>query len=285
MVDLIIIGKNGQLGSSFVSEAKKRKINFKAFSSSELDVTSDKSLKKIIKTNPKIIINTSAYHVLAECERYPQKAFLVNSIAVRNLAKISKSINAKFVTYSTNYVFDGKKRSPYLETDRPNPLQIYGLSKLAGEYAAINENELGTFVIRSCGVYGKGNKGSRRKRGNFILKILREATEKKVIVASDKQIVNPTNAYDLASSTLDLLTTKVPPGVYHLANEGACSWYDFAKTIIAHKKIKARVIADKNEKNDLQRPLYTVLGNFEAKKLGIVLPKINDGLERYLSTL
>jgi dTDP-4-dehydrorhamnose reductase len=284
MVDLLIIGKNGQLGSAFVAEARKRKLKFKAYSRRALDISKRKQLHIILKVKPKIVINTSAYHVLPECEKYPEKAFLVNALSVAELAKYSREVNAKIITYSTNYVFDGYKKTPYKEYDRPNPLQMYGLSKLAGEYAVINEHDQGAYVIRTCGVYGNGGDGSRSKGGNYILKILDEAKKTETIFASNKQIVNPTYAKDLAIGTLNLLDSKAPPGIYHLANEGEYSWYDFAKAIVSLKKLKTK-IAIREDEVGYKRPLYSVLGNYKAKYYGVVLPNAVEGLNEYLNEL
>lgn len=289
MVDLLIIGKNGQLGRELVNVARKRDLNLVAFSKEELDTTKYKSVeKKIKKIRPRIIINTSAYHVTAECEINPLIAFEVNSVAVGNLAKLSKEIGANFVTYSTNYVFDGKKSSPYLETDIPNPLQMYGLSKFAGEIIALNHYPMGTYIIRTCGVFGGGKIGSKSKKGNYILKILSEAKNNSQIQASKKQIVNPTYGLDLAESTLNLLKLNAKPGIYHLVNEGSYSWYDFANKILKYKGIKkTKIIAfRKDEENkNFKSPLFSALGNSKAKKLGIILPSIDDGLKRYLKDL
>ena len=287
MTDLLIIGKNGQLGQQLVKISKKLNLKFIAFSKKEFDVSSKKSLEKIKKLKPRIIINTSAYHVTAECEIHPLNAFKINSVAVANLAKLAKELNAKFVTYSTNYVFDGKKKSAYVESDITNPLQMYGLSKLAGEIAALNEYPDGTFIIRTCGVYG-GKQGSKAKKGNYILKIISEAKNKGSIYASTKQMVNPTFAGDLAKATLDLMDLKIRGGIYHLANEGTISWYDFAKKILKYKGIKSvKVLAyDKNEENkDFKSPLFSVLKNTKAKKLGVVLPSIDKGLQEYIKEI
>lgn len=289
MVDLLIIGKKGQLGKELVNVARKCDLNFIAFSREELDITKYKNVeKKIKKIKPRIIINTSAYHVTYQCEINPLTAFEVNSVAVGNLAELSKEIGANFVTYSTNYVFDGKKSSSYLETDIPNPLQMYGLSKFAGEIIALNQHPMGTYIIRTCGVFGAGRIGSKSKKGNYILKILSEAKNNSQIQASKKQIVNPTYALDLAESTLDLLKLNAKPGIYHLVNEGSCSWYDFANKILKYKGIKkTKIIAFKNdeENKNFKSPLFSALGNSKAKKLGITLPSIDDGLKRYLRDL
>ncbi len=288
MTTYLVIGKNGQLGSALVNDLANRKANFLAYSRRELDITNQKLLVKILKkTRPKVIINTSAYHVIGECEEKPLNAFNVNSVCVGNLASLSKEIGALFVTYSTNYVFDGKKRSKYLENDDPNPLQMYGLSKYAGEINALNEYSDGAFVIRTCGIYGKGKMGSRSKKGNFVLKILNEAKTTKAIKVSRRQIVNPTFASDLARSSIDLINLKPKAGIYHLVNEGACSWYDFTKSILEYKKIKASIstFTEKEENLGIKRPTYSALDNFKAKKLGIMLPSINSGLEKYLNDL
>lgn len=287
MTKYLIIGKNGQLGSALLDDLTIRKENFLAYSRKELDVTNHKLLEKTVrKIKPKIIINTSAYHVIGECEENPLSAFEVNSVCVGNLAKLSKEIGAMFVTYSTNYVFDGEKRkSRYLENDRPNPLQMYGISKYAGELNALSEYSDGVYVIRTCGIYGKGKTGSRSKKGNYVLRIISEAKTGKNIKASKKQIVNPTFAVDLAKSSIDLINLKPEAGIYHLVNEGACSWYDFTKSILKYKNINLKVIplTDKEEKvQNFKRPTYSALANIKAKKLGVVLPNINNGLERYL---
>lgn len=288
MIDYLVIGKNGQLGNALVKNLIKRKANFQAYSKKELDVSSYKNLSKLIKkTKPKIIINTSAYHVIPECEKNPLKAMDINCISVGNLARLSKEAGALFVTYSTNYVFDGEKKLLYREDDVPNPLQMYGLSKFGGEINSINEYKEGTYIIRTCGIYGKGKLGSRSKKGNFILKILNESKKGRIIKASKQQIVNPTYATDLAESSIQLLNLKPKPGIYHLVNEGECSWYEFTNLILRYKKINSQVIPfTKNEEGSgFRRPTYSALRNTKAKKLGIFLPNINSGLERYLSEI
>ncbi len=288
MTKYLIIGKNGQLGSALIDDLTRRKEKFLAFSRKELDVTDYRLIEKTVKKiNPKIIINTSAYHVIGECEKNPLNAFEVNSVGVGSLAKLSKEIGAMFVTYSTNYVFDGEKTSKYFESDRPNPLQMYGLSKYAGEINALNEHADGAYIIRTCGIYGKGNLGSRSKKGNFVLRILNEAKSGEVIKASKKQIVNPTFASDLAKSSIDLINLKPKAGIYHLVNEGTCSWYDFTKSILKYKKINSKVISltGKEEVMGFKKPTYSALGNLKAKKIGISLPAINSGLERYLNEI
>lgn len=283
---ILLIGKNGQLGKELVSAIVSRGIDLNAYGHDELDITDVLRLKKKIETDrPDVVINASAYHVVSDCEKFPETAFEINTIAIKNLAQICNERKITLVTYSTDYVFDGLKGSPYEEEDKPNPLQIYGLSKLAGELSALNYSEKGV-VIRTCGVYS-GQTGSRSKKGNFILSILNQAKDRKVLEVSSEQIVNPTYALDLAKSSIDLILKNKEPGIYHLASEGFCSWADFAKEIIKYQNLSTKIVAvdRKGVSGELKRPLFSALKNTRAKKLGIVLPSWQNGLERYLQTL
>lgn len=282
----LIIGKNGQLGAELVSYLKKRGFDFKAYSREELDITSIPKLKEKIETDrPDVVINASAYHVVPQCEEFPETAFEINTIAIKNLAQICNAKKIIFVTYSTDYVFDGLKGSLYEEEDKPNPLQIYGLSKYAGELAALNYSE-NSIIIRTCGVYS-GKNGSRSKKGNFILSILNQTKDKKVLEVSSEQIVNPTYALDLAKSSIELILKKPKSGIYHLASEGFCSWAEFAEQIIKYKKMSTKIVPvnRKGVSGELKRPLFSALKNTRAKELGVVLPSWQNGLERYLQTL
>lgn len=288
MKNIIILGKNGQLGHELVEILKDKKERLTAYSHEELDISDTEKIKKIFKKNrPEIVINTTAFHVTSECERYPLNAFNINCVAVKNLAKISKEINAKLFTYSTNYVFDGKKNALYKENDLTNPLQMYGLSKLSGELASLNEHPQGTYVIRTCSVFG-GKKGSKSKKGNYILKILEEARRNKEVYASRKQIVNPTYARHLALATIDLIDFNAKPDIYHLINEGSISWYDYAQKIIKFKKIegiRVKEFRENEENKNFKSPDFSALANTKAKKIGIILPSVEEGLREYLKTL
>ncbi len=283
---IILIGKNGQLGNELAIEIEKRGFELHAYGREELDITDSTKIKsEIEKVRPDAVINTSAFHVVPQCEDEPEQAFLVNAIALKPIAQFCDERNIKFVTFSTDYVFDGTKGSPCEESDMPNPLQIYGQSKLAGEYMVLNYSSI-SIVIRTCGVYG-GKEGSRSKKGNFVLSILKQAENEKVIEVSSEQIVNPTYAVDLAKATLELLSLKDIRGIYHLANEGYCSWAEFAQEIIKIKNLPTKIIPvdKKGMAGSLKRPLFSALKNTRAKKLGIKLPSWQDGLRRYISTL
>lgn len=284
---ILLIGKTGQLGEAIMADAGSFSFEIIGFQKDELNILNISQFeKKIKKIKPDILINTSACHAVLKCEENPLEAMAVNFIAVQNLAYLCKKNKIIFVTVSTDYVFDGEKGQPYKETDPPNPLQVYGLSKLAGEYAALNIYSSGTLVIRTCGIFG-GQNGSRQKGGNFVLNILKGAGDKKQIEVSSEQIVNPTYAGDLSKAILGLLRKKYVSGIYHLASRGYCSWYDFSKEIfrLANITTKLMPVDRSKENNKVKRPKFSALKNTKAKALGIELPRWQDGLKSYFNFL
>lgn len=283
---ILLIGKNGQLGSELDKQSRESGYEIKAFGREELDITDSEKVNSRIKSlNPEVVINASAFHVVPDCELHPDKAFLVNATSLKPIAQICAEKNIKFVTYSTDYVFDGLKGSPYVEEDRPTPVQIYGISKMAGECIALNYSPT-SIIIRSSGVYG-GRHGSRSKKGNFILNILKQAETQKEIEVSSEQIVSPTYAVDLAKATLKLLKHRNVTGVYHLVNKGYCSWAELAEEIAKQKKLSNKIIPvdRKGLAGSLKRPLFSALVNTRAKRLGVELPPRQDALKRYLAAL
>lgn len=282
---ILVLGGKGQLGNELTKVFRENKHIVYSFSSSELDVTDFKRIKvKIKKISPDIVINATAYHVLPQCEENPEKSFQINALAIKNLAEICQDLNKTFITYSTDYVFDGLKGKPYKEDDIPNPLQVYGVSKVAGEQFAINYNRK-TYVIRTCGVYA-GKTGSKSKKGNFVVNILKEMEGKKMLEVASEQIVSPTYAADLSQATILLLKKRAPFGIYHLINSGYCSWAEFAAFIAKQKGYKTKVIPvdRKGGQGKLKRPIFSALKNSKAAKLEIVLPPWKDAVRRYLAT-
>lgn len=283
---ILLLGKNGQLGEELHNQSMRLGYDMKAYSKRELDITNSKKVRARIKSiKPDVVINASAYHVLADCERYPHKAFLVNTVSIKGISEACNEVGARFVSYSTDYVFDGLKGSPYIESDKPNPLQIYGISKYAGEITALKYSP-NTIIIRTCGVFG-GKKGSRSKGGNFILSILKQAKGKKKLEVSSEQIVSPTYAHNLAEATLGLINKRNVNGIYHLVNEGYCSWADFATEVVKLKEVSTRIIPvdRKGSVGTLKRPLFSALKNTRAKELGVVLPDWGKGVRQYLKSI
>jgi len=279
---LLIIGKTGQLGGELAKDALAGKHDVFAPSRLELDILDEAAFMKAVKTyRPDAVINTAAFHNVPLCETEPLKAFQVNCLAVGNMAKIASQSNSWFVSFSTDYVFGGEKREPYVESDRANPLQIYGLSKLAGEYAALSYPK--SIIIRTCGLYGAH--GAESKGGNFVDKRIADSKHGKRIEIGNDQTVSPTSASDLSKAVLQLITHPAKEaGIYHLVNEGSCTWHEFTKAIYGLRGIDIEVIpADRRGMSgNMRRPLYSALANAKAKALGISLPAWKDALERYL---
>lgn len=282
-----VLGATGQLGNALVEVGPSLGFEVQGFSRQDADISNLDTVEAFLKASkPIALINTAAFHVLPLCESDPVQAFNINCIAVGGLAKLCKSLGINFVSYSTDYVFDGEKGAPYEESDRPNPLQMYGISKLAGEYSALNNYPAGAYIIRTCGVYG-GPKGSRSKQGNFVLNIIKEASSKPTLEVSSDQIVSPTFAEDLAKASLMLISAQAPPGVYHLVNEGFCSWSEFTEEIFTNAIIDTDVngVSREGLSESFRRPKFTALSNKKAKELGIVLPPWQDAVRRYIKGL
>jgi dTDP-4-dehydrorhamnose reductase len=278
---ILVIGKHGQIASA-LQQLAKNDIEVFAFGRDEIDIRQPLSIETKIKAiRPDIVINTAAYHVLTDCENNPQKAFELNTIAILNLAKICKQYTIKLVTFSTDYVFDGEKDTPYKELDRPNPLQIYGISKLAGEYSALCYYSEGTIIIRTNAVFG-GKKGSIDKKGNFVLSILNKAKQNKLIEIGGDSRISPSYAIDVANALYSLLAKNSDSGIYHLVNEGSCTWRDFAKEVIKRASLDNQIIYKSNNET-FKRPKYSVLKNTKAREMGIILPNWKDALKRYIT--
>lgn len=283
---IAVLGSNGQLGKAICTLASTRGDNVIGFSREQLDITDtqkcETELKKIM---PESIINCAAYHLVPECEKNPDRAFLINTIAQKNLSLIAKDVGAVMVYISTDKVFDGKTSTPYNEEDRTNPLQMYGLSKLAGELVTLNTNPT-SYVVRTNGVYG-GVSGSRVKKGNFVLYILNEAKNKKELEISSDQYANFVYADDLATAILDLVDKKAPYGVYHLVNDGYAPWAEFAQEIVIQSGLALKIIPINRSGvySGVPTPGFCVLDITKAQTVGIHMPLWKQALGRYLQFL
>jgi dTDP-4-dehydrorhamnose reductase len=282
---VLVIGSTGQLGGALLRLRGKTQYEVIGLCRADLDVTdSEKLVKYIDEHMPVAVINTTAYHVLANCETHPEKAFTTNTLAVAKLAALCADRGTYFVTYSTDYVFDGKKGWSYSEADTANPLQMYGLSKYAGELAVRNVGGEKCIVIRTAGVFG--GDGSRSRGGNFITNILKQAKGRDVIEVSNEHTISVTWADDLAFATLMLLKNGCK-GIYHLVNEGVVSWAEVARLAVLYAKMDTVVkeVQRHGHGDSFQRPLYSALKNQRAHELGIFLPSWKDSLELYIKEL
>lgn len=293
---LLIIGRNGQLGSQLINDAISSRHSVIAPPRSELDVTkiSNNNIKflQLLKDNEiDIVINATAYNDVLKCESSLLYSFDVNCFSVKNIAEITNKLDIPFITFSTDYIFDGKKGQPYVETDNPHPINMYGISKLSGEYASlIYENII---VIRTCGLYGLNSTSTKSGRGNFVDNRISDSKLNSFIQVGCDQTVSPTFVNDLSVATLQLIEqhqeeqykkSNEKYSIYHLVNEGFCTWYEFTKEIYDILNISNTVIPINRHGIDgvMKRPLFSALKNERAKEIGIVLPHWKDALRRYL---
>jgi dTDP-4-dehydrorhamnose reductase len=279
---VLLIGSTGQLGGDLLRNNPGHEIA--APGRAELDLTRPDQLRAAVaRHRPELVVNCAAFHNVPQCEERPEEAFRVNCTAVRDLALACRDAGARLFTFSTDYVFGGDRRTPYGEDDLPRPLQIYGISRLAGEHAALSTAPGHAVVIRTCGLYGQS--GARSKGGNFVDGRVADARAGRVIEMAAEQIVAPTSTDDLSRAVLALAAVPaLAPGIYHLVNEGQCSWYELTLAIVEILGLPARVVpVDRQGRSgNMRRPLYSVLANHKARRLGITLPPWRDALERYL---
>jgi dTDP-4-dehydrorhamnose reductase len=284
---LLVLGSTGQLGTELMLRGVELGFDMVGLEHSELEVTDGEAFERARASHrPHVVINTTARNAVPRCEVEVKESYALHAASVQTMAAACRKSSVGFVTFSTDYVFDGEKGSPYREEDTPNPLQIYGLSKRAGEEACRRYHPEAV-IVRTCGVYG-GLTGSRAKKdGNFVLGILRQSKEGKEIEVSSEQIVNPVHAADLADATLRLLNTEPEGGFYHLATEGFCSWAEFAAAIveIADSPVRIQPVDQGGMTGSLRRPRFSALANIRAKARGVVLPHWRRGLEEYVPWL
>jgi len=279
---IAIIGADGQLGTDLVPALKEQDVVPLFWP--EFDVTrAGAAAETLSRIRPDAVINTAAFHRVDECEDRADTAFAVNATAVRDLAGTCRTLGAVLVHFSTDYVFDGKKRAPYVEEDRPGPLNVYAASKLAGEHFVRAYTER-AFVIRTCGLYGKS--GCLEKGRNFVetMRHLASSGRAPIRVVND-QVVTPTPTVELAERVAELIRTDAY-GLYHMTAEGSCSWYEFARAIVEITGGDPSVVVPVDSAAfgaKAKRPAYSVLENTRMKATGLTPFSFwRDALEVYL---
>jgi dTDP-4-dehydrorhamnose reductase len=277
---LVIIGSNGQLGTDLM-EVLSPQHDVVGLTHLDVEITDITSLKKIASLSPDIILNTAAYNRVPQAEQEPGAAFQINALGALNLAKVCDDFGIRLLHYSTDYVFDGRKQRPYTESDCTNPLNVYGSSKLAGEYFTLNYSRR-SYVVRVSGIYGKVP--SRGKSGNFVTTMIKLAREKPEVRVVDDEILSPTPTYHIAKNTAALIKTDAF-GLYHMTCQGQCSWFEFAKVIWEKLQLKTPLNAAsvKDFPVTVKRPLYSVLQNRNLSELGInQMPNWDEALVEFL---
>lgn len=284
-MNILLIGASGQLGQDIqhVFEANHTKII--PLSHADIEITKAESVAQVFDHHrPDVVINTAAFHNVEKCETQPQDAFSGNVLAAQYLAQNAQKHGAYLMHVSTDYVFDGLKRQPYLESDLPLPLNIYGNTKLSGEYAVAANCD--KYVnIRTCGLYGIHP--CRAKGGrNFVTTMLKLAAEKPFLKVVDDEILTPTSTLAVAKQ-IYALHDKALYGTIHATAEGACSWFDFAKAIfeLSDMKVDLRKAAPGEFPVKVNRPSYSVLENGVLKKQQLnTFSHWREGLATFLAS-
>ncbi|MEI6396035.1 MAG: dTDP-4-dehydrorhamnose reductase [Verrucomicrobiota bacterium] len=284
---ILLLGANGQLGSDLVKVFKTDAPChvLSSLTHAELEITAHDRVRAVLQDlRPDVVINTAAYHKVDEVEQNPDRAFAVNATAVWNLAKACREINATLAHISTDYVFgqDLARQTPYTENEKPAPLNVYGVSKAAGELLLQSVCPR-HYIVRTSGLYGV--KGASAKGGNFVETMLRLAKGGKAIKVVDDQRLTPTFTVDLAKALIALIASE-RYGLYHATNSGDCTWFEFAQRIFQlaglSPSLKATVTAE--FPTPAVRPSYSVLakGAWTAAGFSILRPW-PDALQEYLT--
>jgi len=281
-----LIGVDGQLGSDLNSHFKSKGLKVTGLVGlKDIDVCnygmSDDVLKEI---KPDLVINTAAFHDVDRCEDEALSAFKVNVMGVKNLAVICREINIPLMHFSTDYVFDGKKRKPYTESDCAGPISLYGISKLAGEQVIQYMLEK-YYIVRLSGLYGLADCAGK-KGGNFVELMIKLAKESKQIKVVDDQVLTPTSTRDVAEKLFELIQTG-SYGIYHMTNTGSCSWYEFTCEIFRLLKLSVEVLPTTTEEFGARarRPKFSVLDNVNLRKIGLAdLRNWKEALKDYIES-
>lgn len=281
---VLVVGGLGQLGQSIQFIAPKYpEITFQYVDVNEMDITDEVQVQnKFQQIKPQYCINAAAYTAVDKAETDVEKACTINVTGVENIAKACKQNHTVLLHVSTDFVFDGNQTTPYNEIDEPNPLGVYGQTKLDGEKVipTILDNY---YIIRTSWLYSQFG-------ANFMKTMIKLGQERETLSVVNDQIGTPTHAVDLAEALIKIIlfNTQYPTpntyGVYHFSNEGQCSWYDFAAKIFELNNIKINLlpIPTSAYPTPAKRPVYSVLDKTKIKRVfGIEISKWEDSLKFY----
>jgi dTDP-4-dehydrorhamnose reductase len=279
---IAVIGANGQLGSDLVEVCLGRGHEVVPLTHEEIQVEDESSVRAVLLgSKPDAVLNTAASHIVPRCEQDPAKSFAVNALGALFVAQTMQELGGTAVYYSTDYVFDGEAKSAYAETAVPGPVNVYGVTKLAGEHLTLAYCRKG-IVARVSAIYGRVP--CRAKGGNFITTMVKAAAERPVVRVVNDEIVSPTPTEAVAERTLDLLDAGAS-GLFHMAGSGQASWYDFARVIFDRlgfsTPLEACSVAD--FPSPVRRPLRSALVNAHLDESGFAsMPDWRAGVEEFL---
>jgi dTDP-4-dehydrorhamnose reductase len=274
---ILVLGHKGMLGSDLMLRLAAAH-EMTGIDIGDFDITAEDDCARVIsERSPEVVINAAAYTDVDGCETNRERCFAVNAGGVKNVALACRGRGIRIVHFSTDYIFDGRKETPYVETDPPAPLNVYGASKLEGErfLEAFSDHWL---LIRTAWLYGQNGK-------NFVKTILEKSFTVKTLDVVDDQIGAPTYAWDLAAA-VGLLIDGGREGIFHLTNRGRCSWYEFAckileyagKTGVSVRPIRSQVLA-----RSAVRPAWSVLSSRKfSEETGKTMRSWQTALQDYL---
>jgi len=276
---IAIIGSTGQLGTDLMKTLKHEHEAI-GLTHQDIEVTNYNSCLILREHRPDVIINTAAFHKTDQCEEEPLKTFHVNAIGAKNVATISKEIQATTIFISTDYVFDGSKNEPYTEDDTANPINTYGISKLAGElYTKQNPKH---YIVRLASLFGVA--GASGKGGNFVETMITKAKKNEIISVVDDMWMSPTYTKDAATTIKKIIESNLPFGTYHVTNQGYCTWFQFSQEIFKQTGLNSTLKPIKT--NQLQtkakRPRFSALKSIKLPKHGLKMRDWKEALRHYL---
>ncbi len=273
---ILLFGGTGLLGTD-IYEALKNEHQVKVLSSSDCDITKlENTYHKIKFEKPDIAINCAALTDVDRCEKEEDNAYKINAIGVKNIAISCRDFGVKLIHISTDYVFDGEKKEPYTEFDKPNPVNIYGRTKLAGEkfVKSILNNYI---IIRTAWIFGK-------KRQHFVDYVISGIKNNEEIIAVKDMVSSPSYSSDVAGEIKNIITLN-ETGIFHIANKGYCSRAELAEEIIRllKKPGNVKVVNQSQWLRPAKRPFFSALKNYHLHLLGIDnIPGWRDALKRYV---
>ena len=277
---LFVTGAGGQLGQELVLAIREAGHEAIATTHAQLDITDEEAVRIAIgSAKPDVVIHAAAWTAVDACESDNEKAMLVNGTASKFVADAAHAVGARVIYISTDYVFDGTKPTPYNEDDKPNPQSVYGASKLAGEQA-MGDGDAIVRISWVCGYHG----------ANMVKTILKLGATMPELKFVNDQIGNPTFADDAARAIVNIATSG-EGGIWHVTNQGAVSWYEFARDVLRAagmdaEKVKPIATSDLQPPRPAKRPANSVLHNGAMQSAGIaLLPDYHEPLERLVRRL
>lgn len=276
---ILITGANGQLGTELKKLLDEKDLTYTATSSKELDITDKVAVHQFVSAlKPSVIYHCAAYTAVDAAEDDGKELNqLVNVAGTKNIAEVAEELGAELVYISTDYIFDGTNLDEYNVDALPNPKNEYGRAKLEGE-KIVQEISTKAYIIRTSWVFGEFGK-------NFVFTMQRLAeTHSRLTVVSD-QVGRPTWTRTLAEFMLHLTATHQEYGVYHLSNEGQCSWYEFATEILKDTSVEVAPVTSKEYPQKAYRPKHSVMDLSKSKATGFSIPTWQEALEEFMKVI